>query len=86
MDDNSKFIQQKDSRTDAWKNVAKSDRLIRRYAGDAFAETRLDDGLHAIVDKDASSEEKKLSRQQRTMGINWPSLAASNGGVCKHTA
>ena len=48
MDDNGKFIKQKDSRTDAWKNVAKSDRLIRRYAGDAFAETRLDDGLHAI--------------------------------------
>ena len=68
MDDNGKFIQQKDSRSDAWKNVAKSDRQIRRYAGDAFAETRLDDGLHAIVDKDSTSEEKKLSRQQRTMG------------------
>ena len=48
MNDNGKFIKQKDSRTDAWKNLAKSDRLIRRYAGDAFAETRLDDGLHAI--------------------------------------
>ena len=68
MDDNGKFIQQKDSRTDAWKNVAKSDRLIRRYAGDAFAETRLNDGLHAIVDKDSSSEKKKLSKQQKTMG------------------
>ena len=44
------------------------ERSIRRYAGDAFAETRLDDGLHVIVDKDASSEEKKLSKQQRTMG------------------
>ena len=27
------------------------ERSIRRYAGDAFAETRLDDGLHTIVDK-----------------------------------
>ena len=45
------------------------ERLIRRYAGDAFAETRLDDGLHAIVDKNASSEEEKLSKQQRIMGV-----------------
>ena len=68
MDDNGKFIQQEDSRADEWKNVAKSDRLVRRYAGDAFADTRLDDGLHAIVDKDSTSEEKKLAKQQKTMG------------------
>ena len=48
--------------------MAKSDRLLRRYAGDAFAETRLDDGLHAIVAKDSTSEEKKLAKQQKTMG------------------
>ena len=30
MDDNGNLNQQKDSRTDAWKNMAKSDRLIRR--------------------------------------------------------
>ena len=62
------FIIQKDNKTDEWKNVAKSDRLIKRYAGDIFAETRLDDGLHAIVDKDTSTEEKKQSKQQKTMG------------------
>ena len=68
MDDNGKFIQEEDSRADAWKNVAKSDRLVRRYAGDAFAESRLGDGLHAIVTKDSTSEEKKLAKQQKTMG------------------
>ena len=68
MDADGKFIKQNDNRTDEWKNVAKSDRLIKRYAGDVFTETHLDDGLHAIVEKNASSEEKKLSKQQRTMG------------------
>ena len=68
MDAEGKFIQQEDNKADEWKNVAKSDRLIRRNAGDVFADTRLDDGLHAIVDKDSSAEEKKLAKQQRTMG------------------
>ena len=68
MDDKGKFIQEEDSRADAWANVAKSDRLVRRYAGDAFAETRLDDGFHTIVAKDSTSEEKKMAKQQKTMG------------------
>ena len=68
MDEKGKFIQEEDGKTDTWKNVAKSDRLIKRYAGDAFADTRLDDGLHAIVDKDSTTEEKKLAKQQKTVG------------------
>merc|ERR1711888_456478 len=69
MDANGKFIKQEDNKADEWKTVAKSDRLIRRNAGDVFADTRLDEGLHAIVDKDSSSSEgKKLIKQQRTMG------------------
>ena len=69
MDANGKFIKQEDNKADEWKSVAKSDRLIRHNAGDVFADTRLDDGLHAIVDKDfSSSEEKKLIKHQRTMG------------------
>ena len=36
--------------------------------GDTFADTCLDDGLHAIVAKDSTSEEKKLAKQQKTMG------------------
>ena len=68
MDADGKFIQQEDNKADEWKSVAKSDRLVRRNAGDVFADTRLDDGLHAIVDKDSTSEEKKLAKQQKTMG------------------
>ena len=67
MDEKGKFIQEEDGKTDTWKNVAKPDRLVRKYAGDAFADTRLDDGLHAIVEKDSTTEEKKLAKQQKTV-------------------
>jgi hypothetical protein len=52
-----------------WKHVAKSDRLIKKYAGDVFSETRLGDGLHSIVDKNETPEEKDLARQQKTFGV-----------------
>jgi len=69
MDANGNFIKQEDNKADEWKTVAKSDRLIRRNAGDVFSDTRLDEGLLAIVEKDSSSSEgKKLIKQQRTMG------------------
>ena len=61
MDVEGKFIQEDDAKTDTWKHVAKSDRLIK-YAGNAFAYTRLDDGLHAKVDKDATTEEKEWAK------------------------
>ena len=62
MDGDGKFIQEEDA-----KHVAKSDRLIKKYAEDAFADTRLVDGLHAIVDKDTTSEEKEWAKQQKTV-------------------
>ena len=68
MDEDGKFIQEEDAKTDTWKNVAKSDRLVKKFAGDAFADTRLDDGLHAIVDKDTTTEEKEWAKQQKTVG------------------
>ena len=68
MDENGKFITEDDSKTDVWKHVAKSDRLVKKYAGDVFSETRLDDGLHSIVDKNETPEEKDLVRQQKTVG------------------
>ena len=33
-----------------------------------FADTCLDDGLHSIVDKDATTEEKEWAKQQKTVG------------------
>ena len=33
MDGDGKFIQEEDAKTDTWKHMAKSDRLIKKYAG-----------------------------------------------------
>ena len=68
MNGDGKFITEDDAKTDLLKHVAKSDRLIKKYAGDVFADTRLDDGLHSIVDKEVTTEEKEWARQQKTVG------------------
>ena len=68
MDNNGQLIVEDDSKTDVWKHVAKSDRLIKKYAGDVFSDTRLDDGLHSIVSKNESAEEKELIKQQKIAG------------------
>ena len=50
-----KFVTEDDARTDMWKHVAKSDRLLKKYAGDVFTDIQLDEGLHFIVDKDVTA-------------------------------
>ena len=48
-----------------------------------FADTQLDDGLHSIVDKDVTAEEKELSKQQKTLGaIAHLSLQGMEGYSC----
>ena len=59
MNGDGKLVSDDDAKTDTWKHVANSDRLIKKYAGDVFADTCLDDGLHSIVHKDATTEEKE---------------------------
>ena len=58
--------------------MAKSDRLIKKYAGDVFADTRLDEGLHSIVDKDVTAEERiatEFLKQHNTVSnYSWPNL------------
>ena len=68
MDSNGKFATDEDPRPDAWKYVAKSDYLVKKYSGDIFAESKLDDGLHSIVNKGESSADKDLIRSQRVLG------------------
>ena len=43
------------NKPDIWKNVAKSDKLVRKYSGDVFADTKPDDGLYSLVDKKATN-------------------------------
>ena len=68
MDTSGKFIPEDESKHDEWKLKAKSDRLVRKYSGEALADTKLDDGLYPIVDKFVSQEEKDLIKMQRIMG------------------
>ena len=67
-DDAGRFVEDNNAKSDAWKNVCKSDKLIKKYGGDIFSETRLDDGLHSIVDKNEPADEKDLAKQQRLVG------------------
>ena len=68
MDDSGKFLTERDARPDAWKDVSKSDRLVRRFSGEVFADSKLDDGLHSIVNKHDVPEDKDLVRSQKTFG------------------
>ena len=43
-------------------------KLIKKYGGNIFSETRLDDGLHSIVEKNEPTEEKDIAKQQRLVG------------------
>ena len=60
------------------KHVTKSDRLLKKYAGDVFADTQLDEGLHSIVDKDVTAEERiatEFLKQHNTVSnYSWPNL------------
>ena len=52
------FVTEDDVRTDMCKHVTKSDRLLKKYAGDVFADTQLDEEFHSIVDRDVTAEER----------------------------
>ena len=68
MDESGKYVVEQDAKPDAWKDVSRSDRLVRRYSGEVFAESKLDDGLHSIVNKHDVPEDKDLIKTQKTLG------------------
>ena len=78
MNGDGKFVTEDDARTDMWKHVAKSDRLLKKYAGDVFADTQFDEGLHSIADKDVTAEERAATeflKQHNTVSYySWPNL------------
>ena len=67
MDAEGKYMSE-NNKPDLWKNVAKSDKLVRKYSGDVLADSKLDDGLYSLVDKKATNEEEDLVRSQRVLG------------------
>ena len=60
------------------KHVTKSDRLLKKYAGDVLTDTQLDEGFHSIVDKDVTAEERiatEFLKQHNTVSnYSWPNL------------
>ena len=80
MDADGKYMSENNNKPDLWKNVAKSDKLVRKYSGDVFADTKLDDGLYSLVDKKETNDEKDLVKSQRVYGsIGHLSLKALEG-------
>ena len=67
MDESGKFMAEQDSKPDAWKDVSKSDTLVRKFSGEIFGESKLDDGLYSIVEYDMP-EDRDLVKSQRRMG------------------
>ena len=68
MNERGKFKPEDDSKPDAWKEVAKSERILKRYSAEIFSESKLDDGLSSIVVKKESSEDKDLIKNQKIFG------------------
>ena len=76
MDESGKFMTEQDSKPDAWKDVSKSDRLVRKYSGEVFAESKLDDGLYSIVKHDMPEDRDLVKSQRRMASIGHLSLRA----------
>ena len=62
------FVEEDSSKPDAWKNASKSYKLIKKYGGDIFSETRLDDGLHSRT----SPPRKRIWPSNRDLSAAWP--------------
>ena len=63
-----KSVEEDGSKPDSWKNASRCDKLIKKYGGDIFSETRLDDELFSIVEKNEPVDKKDLAKQQRLVG------------------
>ena len=76
-----KFLTEDRPGPDDWMKMAKSDRIIKKSAGDpAFSDTRLDDGLASVVPKSVSKDETQLLNTQRAMGaLGHMVLSATEG-------
>ena len=57
------------------KHVTKSDRLLKKYAGDVFADTQLDEEFHSIVDRDVTAEERiELFSRVSSVSVKKPDI------------
>ena len=57
------------------KHVTKHDKLLKRYAGDVFADTQLDEEFHSIVDRDVTAEERiELFSRVSSVSVKKPDI------------
>ena len=49
IDSKASFIEEDEGRQDVWKFDTKSDKLIKKHAGETFGDSKVDNGLHCIV-------------------------------------
>ena len=69
------FVTEDDVRTDMGKHVTKYDKLLKKYAGDVFADTQLDEEFHSIVDRDVTAEERiELFSRVSSVSVKKPDI------------
>ena len=68
LNDEGKYVVEDDTKVGSWKSVILADKLVKKYGGEIFADTKLDDGLHSIVESNDSSEDKELTKLQKLQG------------------
>ena len=68
FDTDGKFIIGDETKYDSWKKVTPSEKILKKYGGEVFSETKLDDGLHSVVAKDLTKTEAMLKKNQRVLG------------------
>ena len=57
------------------KHVTKYDKLLKKYAGDVFADTQLDEEFHSIVDRDVTAEERiELFSRVSSVSVEKPDI------------
>ena len=57
------------------KHVTKHDKLLKKYAGDVFADTQLDEGFHSIVNRDVTAEERvELFSRVSSVSVKEPDI------------
>ena len=68
LNEEGKYVVEDDTKVGSWKSVILADKLVKKYGGEIFADTKLDDGLHSRVESNDSSEDKELTKLQKLQG------------------
>ena len=68
LNQDGRYVTEDDTKQDAWKTHILADKLVKKYGGEVFSDTKVDDGLHSIVESKESNEERELTKLQKLQG------------------